>query len=178
MLTSCRYSIEYTKKKEKKDVVKFVKDETAKNDDNYKSHTVHVASGEPPNSVSNPVPKRKEGVVRPITQGKLLKAGGPSVRTCHAICANLSHPVSRSPLRRDLSPLASHFPVNLRRLLLSHHLLPLRHRPQPQALLVLLIACLHLHLELRLHHRHLLQNQKRSYTRQNSRSMARKARCR
>jgi hypothetical protein len=46
----------------------------------YKSHVVHVPSGEPPNSVSRPVPKKKAGFVKPITQGKLLKAGGPSVR--------------------------------------------------------------------------------------------------
>ena len=45
----------------------------------YKSHVVHVPSGEPPGSVSRPVPKKKAGVVKPITQGKLLRAGGPSV---------------------------------------------------------------------------------------------------
>lgn len=72
-------SIEYTKKKDKKGSVKFVKDETVKRGDNYKSHTVHVSSGEPPNSQSRPPAKRKEGVVRPITQGKLLRKGGPDV---------------------------------------------------------------------------------------------------
>lgn len=72
-------SIEYTKKKEKKDVVKFIKDETVTRGDHYKSHTVHVPSGEPPNSLSRPPAKRKEGVVRPITQGKLLRKGGPEV---------------------------------------------------------------------------------------------------
>jgi len=39
---------------------------------------VHVPSGEPPQSKSRPPAKRKPGVVRPITQGKLLKRGGPS----------------------------------------------------------------------------------------------------
>lgn len=77
--TDIVYRIDYTKKKEKKDAVKFVKDENALTDDNYKSHTVHVRSGEPPNSQSFPPAKRKEGVVRPITQGKLLKRGGPDV---------------------------------------------------------------------------------------------------
>jgi hypothetical protein len=47
----------------------------------YKSHTVRVPSGEPAGSLSRPPAKRKAGVVRPITQGKLLKAGGPSVRS-------------------------------------------------------------------------------------------------
>jgi hypothetical protein len=105
-------SIEYTKKKEKKDVVKFVKDEQAQHDDNYKSHTVHVASGEPPNSVSNPMPKRKEGVVRPITQGKLLKKGGPSVRVMFQYRLFPTHLLSRNPLRQSLNLLLSHFPVN------------------------------------------------------------------
>ncbi|OCH86667.1 hypothetical protein OBBRIDRAFT_890343 [Obba rivulosa] len=71
-------TIEYTKKKDKTAQIKFVKDETVPRNDMYKSHTVHVPSGEPPSSLSNPPPKPKEGVVRPITQGKLLKKGGPS----------------------------------------------------------------------------------------------------
>ncbi|TFK84196.1 hypothetical protein K466DRAFT_233629 [Polyporus arcularius HHB13444] len=70
--------IDYNKKKEKKAQIKFIKDETVPRNDTYKSHTVHVPSGEPPNSQSYPMPKRKEGVVRPITQGKLLRKGGPS----------------------------------------------------------------------------------------------------
>lgn len=72
------YSIDYTKKKEKRAQVKFIKDETVPRNDTYKSHTVHVPSGEPPGSLSKPPAKRKEGVVRPITQGKLLRKGGPS----------------------------------------------------------------------------------------------------
>ncbi|KAJ7269424.1 microfilament motor [Mycena haematopus] len=68
----------YSKKKDKKAEIKFIKDETVKKDDLYKSHTVHVPSGEPAGSLSRPPAKRKPGIVRPITQGKLLKAGGPS----------------------------------------------------------------------------------------------------
>ncbi|KAJ7654816.1 P-loop containing nucleoside triphosphate hydrolase protein [Mycena rosella] len=71
-------SMVYSKKKDKKADIKFIKDETVKKDDLYKSHTVHVPSGEPASSLSRPPAKRKPGVVRPITQGKLLKAGGPS----------------------------------------------------------------------------------------------------
>lgn len=71
-------SVEYNKKKEKRAQVKFIKDETVPRDDVYKSHTVHVPSGEPPDSLSRPPAKRKAGVVRPITQGKLLRKGGPS----------------------------------------------------------------------------------------------------
>ncbi|KAF9270668.1 myosin-1 [Marasmius fiardii PR-910] len=70
-------TIDYAKKKEKRAQIKFVKDETVQKDDFYKSHTVHVPSGEPPGSLSRPPAKRKPGVVRPITQGKLLRAGGP-----------------------------------------------------------------------------------------------------
>lgn len=72
------HSVDYNKKKEKKAQIKFIKDETVPRNDTYKSHTVHVPSGESPSSQSRPVPKKKGGVVRPITQGKLLRKGGPS----------------------------------------------------------------------------------------------------
>jgi myosin I len=75
---SRNFSIQYSKKKGKMADVKFIKDETVQRDDIYKSHTVHVPSGAAPSSLSSPVPKPKAGVVRPITQGKLLKKGGPS----------------------------------------------------------------------------------------------------
>ncbi|KAH7097788.1 myosin-1 [Auriculariales sp. MPI-PUGE-AT-0066] len=71
-------SVEYTKKKDKKANISFTRDDTVPRDDLYKSHTVHVPTGEPANSVSRPAAKRKAGVARPITQGKLLKPGGPS----------------------------------------------------------------------------------------------------
>ncbi|KAJ7293040.1 P-loop containing nucleoside triphosphate hydrolase protein [Mycena rebaudengoi] len=71
-------TLAYSKKKDKKAEIKFIKDETVKKDDLYKSHTVHVPTGEPAGSLSRPPAKRKPGIVRPITQGKLLKAGGPS----------------------------------------------------------------------------------------------------
>jgi len=71
-------TIDYSKKKDKKAQIKAIKDETIRKDDVYKSHAIHVPSGEPPNSTSRPPAKRKPGAVRPITSGKLLKAGGPS----------------------------------------------------------------------------------------------------
>jgi len=77
-ITDCFPSIEYNKKKDKQAIIKAVKDETVPKDDVYKSHTIHVPSGEPPNSKSRPAAKRKAGVVRPITKGKLLRKGGPS----------------------------------------------------------------------------------------------------
>ena len=79
----------YSKKKDKKAEIKFIKDETVKKDDLYKSHTVHVPSGEPAGSLSRPPAKRKPGIVRPITQGKLLKAGGPSDVRCFPAHVNL-----------------------------------------------------------------------------------------
>jgi hypothetical protein len=48
------YSIEYNKKKDKKATIKFVKDETVRGEGNYKSATVSVSSGEPPNSGEQP----------------------------------------------------------------------------------------------------------------------------
>ncbi|KZT54789.1 myosin-1 [Calocera cornea HHB12733] len=76
-------TIEYNQKKDKKRVIKFVKDENSRGDP-YKSQTVSVTSGEPPNSVARPMPKRKPGQVRPITSGKLLRAGGPSTKSSSA----------------------------------------------------------------------------------------------
>lgn len=70
--------IEYSKGKDKKSHITFKKDETVKRDDVYKSSTVSVATGEPANSVSRPAPRRKPGIVKPITTGKLLRPGGPS----------------------------------------------------------------------------------------------------
>jgi len=71
---------DYAKKKEKRAQIKFIKDETIQspNSDVYKSHTVHVSTGGLPSSTSRPAAKRKAGIVRPITQGKLLRPGGPS----------------------------------------------------------------------------------------------------
>ncbi|KAH9932028.1 P-loop containing nucleoside triphosphate hydrolase protein [Epithele typhae] len=71
-------TLDYTKKKEKKAQIKSLKDETVPRNDMYKSHTIHVPSGESASSQSRPVPKPKAGVVRPITSGKLLRKGGPS----------------------------------------------------------------------------------------------------
>ncbi|CED82244.1 microfilament motor [Phaffia rhodozyma] len=71
-------TIGYNKKKDKKAEIQFRKDESITRFDVYKSSVVSVSSGEPPNSVSKPAAKRKPGIVRPITSGKLLKRGGPS----------------------------------------------------------------------------------------------------
>ncbi|CAJ0830946.1 732_t:CDS:10 [Entrophospora sp. SA101] len=65
-------SIEYFKKIGKTATIKFIKDEAVKKDDAYKSHTVSVSSGEPPNSLSNPPCSRKET----FSSGKSSKGGG------------------------------------------------------------------------------------------------------
>ena len=70
-------SIEYNKKPGKPSVVKVVKDTTVLRDDLYKSGTIHTGQGEPPNSVSRRTPKGKPKAGKPITQGKLLRPGGP-----------------------------------------------------------------------------------------------------
>ncbi|TFK77424.1 myosin-1 [Pluteus cervinus] len=88
--------LDYNKKRDKKAQIKFIKDETVKKDDLYKSHTVHVASGEPLGSLSRPPAKRKPGVVRPITQGKLLRAGGPSKPSSRSVPAARPLPGSSS----------------------------------------------------------------------------------
>ncbi|KAI5273235.1 hypothetical protein E4T47_03466 [Aureobasidium subglaciale] len=70
-------TISYNKKPGKLATVKVVKDQTVARDDLYKSGTVHVGPGEPPNSVSKPTPKAKSIPGKPITSGKLLRPGGP-----------------------------------------------------------------------------------------------------
>ncbi|KAK1924006.1 putative microfilament motor [Papiliotrema laurentii] len=51
-------TIDYAKKKEKRAMIKSQKDEMVRGDATYKSHTIHVGSGESPNSVSAPMPPR------------------------------------------------------------------------------------------------------------------------
>lgn len=75
MLTSS--SIEYNKKPGKPSTVKVVKDNTVSRDDLYKSGTIHTGPGEPANSVSRKTPKGKPKAAKPVTQGKLLRPGGP-----------------------------------------------------------------------------------------------------
>lgn len=70
-------SIEYNKKPGKPSLVKVVKDSTVPRDDLYKSGTIHTGQGESPNSVSKRTPKGKPKPGKPITQGKLLRPGGP-----------------------------------------------------------------------------------------------------
>ncbi|CAD6890277.1 unnamed protein product [Tilletia controversa] len=71
-------SLEYTKKKDKKAHIVFKKDETVPRDDVYKSSTVLVPTGEAPGSLSRPPARRKPGIVRPVTTGRLIRPGGPS----------------------------------------------------------------------------------------------------
>ena len=70
-------SIEYNKKPGKPSIVKVVKDTQVPRDDLYKSGTIHVGPGEPGNSRSRPTPKGKQKAAKPVTQGKLLRPGGP-----------------------------------------------------------------------------------------------------
>ncbi|EGX49579.1 class II myosin, variant 2 [Orbilia oligospora] len=66
-------TIEYNKKPGKIAVVKTLKDPAVPRDDLYKSGTIHVGPGEPPNSVSRPTPKPRAKPAKAITSGGLLK---------------------------------------------------------------------------------------------------------
>lgn len=74
------YSIEYNKKPGKPATVKVVKEPNNPREDLYKSGVIHTGPGEPPESVSRPTPRGKEGIRKPISSGKLLKPGGPGGR--------------------------------------------------------------------------------------------------
>ncbi|PHH60185.1 hypothetical protein CDD81_1965 [Ophiocordyceps australis] len=75
--------IEYAKKPNKMQQVKVLKD-SQQRADHYKSGAIHTQPGEPPNSVSRPMPKAKPVPPRPITRGKLIKPGGPGGRPSRA----------------------------------------------------------------------------------------------
>ncbi|KAH8813206.1 P-loop containing nucleoside triphosphate hydrolase protein [Xylogone sp. PMI_703] len=72
-------SIEYAKKPGKQQIIKVMKDSTMR-EDFYKSATVHTTPGEPPNSVSKPLPKGKPVPAKPFTKGRLIRPGGPGGR--------------------------------------------------------------------------------------------------
>ncbi|QUC23686.1 uncharacterized protein UV8b_07927 [Ustilaginoidea virens] len=71
--------IEYAKKPNKLQQVKVLQD-SQQSVDYYKSGAVHTQRGEPPNSVSRPMPRAKPVPPRPITRGKLIRPGGPGGR--------------------------------------------------------------------------------------------------
>jgi hypothetical protein len=195
-LTDVILSVEYAKKKDKKAEIKFVKDETIPRGDVYKSHTVRVSSGEPPGSLSRPPAKRKPGVVRPITQGKLLRAGGPSVSALPVaenftflfwliiiIPRNLRLLYQELNLRHNLSlvnphqQLPQHLSSNRHQQLLQR-LLSDRHRLPPANLLPPLPRALHHRLHGPQRPLPPLQNLKSLCTRLNTRSRVRKVKCR
>jgi myosin-1 len=72
-------SIEYAKKPGKMAIIKVVKDSTMR-EDFYKSGAIHTSQGEPPNSVSRPLPKGKPIAAKPFTKGRLIRPGGPGGR--------------------------------------------------------------------------------------------------
>jgi myosin-1 len=72
-------SIEYAKKPGKMTIIKVVKDSTMR-EDFYKSGAIHTSQGEPPNSVSRPLPKGKPIAAKPFTKGRLIRPGGPGGR--------------------------------------------------------------------------------------------------
>ena len=72
-----RARIEYDKKPGKPAVVKVSREPNAGQEAIYKSGVIHTAPGELPDCVSLPTPRGKEGVMKPINAGKLLRPGGP-----------------------------------------------------------------------------------------------------
>ncbi|TVY33510.1 Myosin [Lachnellula occidentalis] len=77
-------AIEYARKPNKMALVKVLKDRDAAkppvSEDFYKSGAIHTQQGEPPSSVSRPMPKGKPVAAKPFTKGRLIKPGGPGGR--------------------------------------------------------------------------------------------------
>ncbi|KAL9081725.1 MAG: hypothetical protein Q9159_007102, partial [Coniocarpon cinnabarinum] len=69
--------LQYAKKPGKMATVKAVEDTKVPRDDVYKSGQIHTGPGESPSSHSKPTPRGKRVAAKPITKGKLLKAGAP-----------------------------------------------------------------------------------------------------
>ena len=113
-------SIEYAKKPNKIQLIKVVKDSTMR-DDFYKSATIHTSQGEPPNSVSRPMPKGKPIPAKPFTKGRLIRPGGPGGRpsklsngTRNTKPANQSYAPTPSQPRPVPQPAAAAIPGHTR----------------------------------------------------------------
>ncbi|KAH6669337.1 P-loop containing nucleoside triphosphate hydrolase protein [Halenospora varia] len=87
-------SIEYARKPNKMQVVKVIKDSQLR-EDYYKSGAIHTQQGEPPNSVSRPLPKGKPVPAKPFTKGRLIKPGGPGGRPSKISNTRNTKPVSQ-----------------------------------------------------------------------------------
>lgn len=91
-------AIEYARKPNKMQLVKVLKDSTMR-EDFYKSGAIHTTQGQPPHSVSAPLPKGKPVAAKPFTKGRLIKPGGPGGRPSR-ITNNSNRnttPVARGP---------------------------------------------------------------------------------
>lgn len=116
-------SIEYARKPNKMQVVKVLKDSTVR-EDFYKSGAIHTTQGEPPNSVSRPLPKGKPIPAKPFTKGRLIKPGGPGGRPSKFTTTRNTKPVSQShavaapvatPAARTVAnPIAASIPTHTR----------------------------------------------------------------
>jgi len=95
-------SIEYARKPNKMQLVKVVKDSTMR-EDFYKSATIHTKQGEPPNSVSRPLPKGKPIPAKPFTKGRLIRPGGPGGRPSKLSNGNRN----TKPVNQSFAPAAS-----------------------------------------------------------------------
>lgn len=93
--------IEYAKKPGKMQQVKVLKD-SQQRADFYKSGAIHTTQGEPPNSVSRPMPKAKPVPPRPITKGKLIRPGGPNGRPSRLTGNRTAQPRPGATARRTV----------------------------------------------------------------------------
>ena len=126
-LVTDRSRIEYNKKPGKPAVIKVIKDNAVPRDDLYKSGTIHTGQGESPNSRSRPTPRAKRIPGKPITNGKLLRPGGPTGGPKKLVSgSNGAPPQSQQPPRQ------SHIPAQAR-LTPQASLTQTRPMPQPVA---------------------------------------------
>ena len=96
-------NIEYAKKPGKMQLVKVMKD-SQQREDYYKSGAVHTRPGNPPQSISRPMPRAKPVPPRPITRGKLIKPGGPGGRPSRLTGNRTAQPRPGASTRRNVPP--------------------------------------------------------------------------
>ena len=121
--------IEYNKKPGKPTVIKVIKDPGVPRDDLYKSGTIHTGPGEPPNSQSRPTPRGKRVAGKPITQGKLLRPGGPGGGPSKLV----SRPVPSQPTAQPIPQSVPHSMSRPAQSTPTHSILPPFSQSKPSA---------------------------------------------
>jgi myosin I len=104
-------SVDWAKKPGKLAAVKFVKDPNVPRDDVYKSGTVHVPQGLPPNSESRPTPRMRSTQQYPQTSFSRPSYGQPTQQTYAQPQSRPVPSVTRPGQRQPNGPVSAQTPA-------------------------------------------------------------------